>query len=265
MTDITKLFGEWASTYANFRPDYPAQLFDWLVANSAGQQRALDIGCGSGQASQALAARFDQVLACDSSHEQLAQAHHLNNLQLFVANASQLPLTSGSLDLIIVAQALHWFAGPEFFAEVRRTLRPGGLFCAWCYGLMHISPALDELVSELHGDLLKGYWPAGRVSVDAGYRDIPTDFPQIQVPAFAIELHWDFKHLLGYLRTWSAVQRWEREHGKDPLVIFLPRLTTAWGDTKQQRFVRWPLHFVAGYRATEPTIQVNGARRIDAR
>ena len=155
-------------------------------------------------------------------------------------------LKSASLDLITVAQALHWFADPAFFAEVRRCLRPDGLFCAWCYGLMQINPAVDALIEELHGELLKGYWPAGRASVDAGYRDIQTDFAQIRVPAFAIQLHWSFAQVLGYLRTWSAVRLWQREHGRDPLQIFSSRLSAAWGDTQQQHLVCWPLHFVAG-------------------
>ena len=247
MSDVTLLFGERASGYASFRPQYPHALFDWLADNSPRRQRALDIACGNGQASHALADRFEQVLACDSSVQQLREIHSASALQLFAADARRLPVQSASLDLITVAQALHWFADPALFAEVRRSLRPDGLFCAWCYGLMQINPVIDELIRELHGDLLNGYWPAGRASVDNGYRDILTDFPAIRVPDFAIQLHWSFEHLLGYLRTWSAVQRWEAEHQQDPLDLFLPRLTKAWGDTSQQHFVRWPLHFVAGY------------------
>jgi hypothetical protein len=95
--------------------------------------------------------------------------------------------------------------------------------------------------------LLKGYWPVGRATVDNGYRDIHTDFAQIRVPEFTIELHWGFQHLLGYLRTWSAVQRWEQEHRQDPVSLFQPGLARAWGDNRQQHLVRWPLHFVAGY------------------
>ncbi|MBF7730433.1 class I SAM-dependent methyltransferase [Pseudomonas sp. N040] len=247
MSDVTRLFGEKAGAYASFRPAYPAQLFDWLAAHSPGRQRALDIGCGNGQASQALLSRFDQVLACDSSLAQLAEARRQPALQLFAADARKLPLQPASLELVIVAQALHWFAGPAFFAEVGRVLKPGGLFCAWCYSLMQINPALDALIEELHGELLKGYWPAGRASVDAGYSDIQSGFAQIPVPPFSIQLDWSFAHMLGYLRTWSAVQLWQREHARDPLALFRTRLSEAWGDTQQRHLVSWPLHFVAGH------------------
>lgn len=247
MSDVTQLFGERASDYASFRPAYPAQLFDWLAANSPDRQRVLDIGCGNGQASQALSAHFAHVLACDSSFQQLCAVPATSAIQRFAADARRLPLRSSSCDLITVAQALHWFADARFFAEVSRLLRPDGFFCAWCYGLMRINPALDALIRQLHGELLEGYWPTGRAMVDNGYRDILTAFAQIRVPEFAIQLHWSFQHLLGYLRTWSAVQRWESEHQQDPVTLFLPQLTAAWGDTGQQHFVRWPLHFVAGY------------------
>jgi hypothetical protein len=82
--------------------------------------------------------------------------------------------------------------------------------------------------------------------VDACYRDIQTDFAQLRVPAFTIQLHWSFAHMLGYLRTWSAVQLWQREHGRDPLQGFIPELRAAWGDTQQEHLVSWPLHFIAG-------------------
>lgn len=246
MSEIARLFGARADAYASFRPGYPAELFAWLAEHSPGRQRALDIACGNGQASRPLLAHFAQVLACDASVEQLTAAQEPAGVQLFAADAEMLPLASASLDLIVVAQALHWFATPAFFAEAERLLRPGGLFCAWCYSLMRIDSAVDALIDEFYGETLAGYWPSGRASVDAGYRDLPAPFPRLPVPPFAIEAAWDFEQLIGYLGTWSAVQRWEREQGGDPLAQLLPALRQAWGDSQRPRFVRWPLHFLAG-------------------
>jgi SAM-dependent methyltransferase len=246
MSEIAQLFGARADAYASFRPQYPEALFDWLAGHSPGRQRALDIACGNGQASRPLRQHFAQVLACDASVEQLRAAEDLAGIELFAASAEAQPLAGASLDLIVVAQALHWFATPAFFAEVARLLRPGGLFCAWCYGLMRIDDALDSLIDEFYRSTLAGYWPDGRASVDAGYRDIQAPFPRIAPPAFAIEAHWTFDHLTGYLRTWSAVQRWERQQGRDPVAELTPALRQAWGNINQPRFVRWPLHFLTG-------------------
>lgn len=247
MSEIPALFGRRAGAYASFRPQYPGALFDWLAVNSPGPDRALDIACGNGQASRPLLKHFRQVLACDASPEQLHAAPDLLGIDCFAADATTQPLADASLDLIVVAQALHWFATPAFFAEVRRLLRPGGLFCAWCYSLLGIDEALDAVIDDFYRNTLDGYWPTGRASVESGYADIQPPFSRIEVPAFAIELEWDLEQLLGYLGTWSAVQKLEQASGRDPLLALQPRLCQAWGDGQQKRFVRWPLHFLAGF------------------
>lgn len=249
MSEITRLFGNRASAYASFRPQYPQALFAWLAANSPGQHRALDIACGNGQASRPLLGYFQQVLACDGSPEQLQAATDLTGVNAFAADAQALPLADASLDLIVVAQALHWFATPSFFAEVTRLLNPDGLFCAWCYSLLQIDDELDSVLHAFYRNTLGDYWPQGRASVDAGYSDIQLPFPQLAVPAFTIELEWDLPQLLGYLGTWSAVQKLEQASGRDPLIDLLPELEKAWGEPQRQRFVRWPLHFLAGIPA----------------
>jgi SAM-dependent methyltransferase len=246
MSEIAQLFGARASAYASFRPQYPAALFDWLAGQCAERQRALDIACGNGQASAPLRQHFAQVLACDASIEQLRAAETPAGISLFAANAEAQPLSSASLDLIVVAQALHWFATPDFFAEVTRLLKSGGIFGAWCYGLMRINSPVDELIDNFYRGTLDGYWPPGRASVDAGYRDIQAPFPRLEAPVFAIQAHWNFTQLTGYLRTWSAVQHWERRQGRDPVSELEPALLRAWGDIKQPRFVRWPLHLLVG-------------------
>lgn len=248
MSDVAQLFGAHASAYASFRPHYPDALFTWLAEHSPGQQRALDIACGNGQASRPLRQHFAQVLACDASLEQLRAGEDCQAIGRFVANAETQPLASASLDLIVVAQALHWFASPQFFREVTRLLKPRGLFCAWCYSLMRIDTPLDSLIDELYWHTLGSYWPEGRSSVDAGYRDIANPFTPLNPPAFAIETDWRLDQLLGYLRTWSAVQRYEQSHGHDPVRQLEAKLQQAWGDANRPRSVRWPLHFLAGTR-----------------
>jgi SAM-dependent methyltransferase len=246
MNEAAELFGTGATAYASFRPQYPDALFDWLARHSPQRQRALDIACGNGQASRPLRRHFAQVLACDASLEQLRAGRDWQDIRLFAATAQALPLPSTSLDLIVVAQALHWFAGPAFFAEVSRLLRPEGLFCAWCYGLTRTDSAVDALIDDFYGDTLAGYWLDGRGSVDAGYRDIALPLLRLEAPELTLEAVWNLSQLTGYLRTWSAVQRWQRKHGRDPVDALTPALRQAWGDPHQPRPIRWPLHLLAG-------------------
>lgn len=247
MDDSVQLFSIRSDDYAQFRPTYPDRLFEWLAEQCPQTRCALDIAAGSGQATLPLLAKFDRVIACDASHDQLTGGSGWQSVLRIAAEAARLPLRDGVADLVVVAQALHWFATPAFFAEARRVLAPGGLFCAWCYSLLQIEPTLDALITRLHGETLSGYWPNGRASVDAGYRDIQAPFETIAPPEFAIEANWNLPQLLGYLRTWSAVKQWQRTHAKDPVALLESELAQLWGDPEQRRCIRWPLHFLAGY------------------
>ena len=247
MSEIPRLFGNRAAAYSSFRPQYPDALFAWLAATCLERERALDIACGNGQASRPLRGLFNQVLACDASAEQLLAAPDLQGLGCFAAEASAQPLADASVDLIVVAQALHWFATPAFFAEAHRLLKPDGLFCAWCYNLLRIDDRVDAVIDDFYWNTLASYWPAGRASVDAGYQDIQPPFATLEMPSFAIELHWNLEQLTGYLGTWSAVQKLEQASGSDPISQLLPKLQQAWGNSQQKRLVRWPLHFITGF------------------
>lgn len=257
MDDSVRLFSARSHGYAQFRPTYPDSLFDWLAAQCSQTRVALDIAAGSGQASRPLISHFDQVIACDASPEQLLSSNEWRSVLRFASHAQQLPLQAHSVDLIVVAQALHWFATPVFFAEARRVLRDDGLFCAWCYSLITIEPAIDTVIKHLHGDILKGYWPKGRASVDAGYRDIQPPFKQLHTPEFAIEVQWDLHQFLGYLRTWSAVTQWQQAHGSDPIAPLEAELAQHWGSPETHRRVCWPLHLLAGFAKREAPWTMN--------
>ena len=247
MGDSVQLFSIRSDDYALFRPTYPDSLFNWLVEQCSKSRCALDVASGTGQAARALTDHFDRVIACDASAEQLAGTGDWRSAERFAAQAERLPLRDGVVDLLVVAQALHWFATPAFFAEAKRVLSADGLFCAWCYSLLHIEPSLDSLIGQLHSETLCGYWPPGRASVDAGYRDIQVPFETFQPPAFSIEARWNLPQLLGYLRTWSAVKRWQQSHDLDPVTELESEFKRLWGNPAHLRRVRWPLHFLAGY------------------
>lgn len=247
MTDSTRLFSFRSESYAQFRPSYPDSLFHWIAEQCPRTGLAIDVAAGSGQATLPLLGHFDRVVACDASPQQLNATHEWHGALRFAARAERLPLTDGIADLLVVAQALHWFATPAFFSEAKRVLAPDGLFCAWCYSLLHIEPALDAVLARLHGETLAAHWPEGRASVDSGYRDIQPPFETIRLPEYSVEVRWDLPQLLGYLRTWSAVKHWQEANGSDPVTRLEPELRYLWGEPERKREVRWPLHFIAGY------------------
>jgi SAM-dependent methyltransferase len=234
------LFSLQAADYARFRPVYPPELYTWLASKAPPRRLAVDVGTGNGQAAVALAAHFERVIGIEPSDEQRANAAAAARVEYRRGTAEATGLDAASADLLTVAQAIHWFNHPAFFAEVRRLVRPHGLFAFWCYGLTTISPEVDAAVHVYYEDLLGPYWEPERKMVEQGYRNIAVPFNPIAVPPFGMQLRWTFEHLLGYLGTWSPRKRFLAEKGKDALELAFPRLREAWG-AYGERPVSWPL------------------------
>lgn len=231
--------------YKAHRPGYPAALFDYLAAAVHGRRLAWDCGCGSGQATVPLAERFRQVVATDQSPRQLASAEHRPNICYVAAKAHAPPLAEVSCDLIAVAQALHWFAGERFYAQVRRVLSRGGLIAAWSYDLLEVNPAVDAVVRRLYRTL-QPWWPPERRHVEERYVNIPFPFEPLPAPPFAMTAHWNYERLVGYLGTWSATAACRRETGHDPVAAVADELARRWGNPATPLEVRWVLTLRVG-------------------
>jgi SAM-dependent methyltransferase len=155
-------------------------------------------------------------------------------------------LPERSCDLVTVAQALHWFCGDPFYAEVRRVLKPGGIFAAWTYTLLRGEPELDVMVEDFYRNMVGPWWPPERHWVDLAYRDIPFPFVDIATPAFEIRLEWTLDDLLAYLRTWSATQRYMKEKGSDPCIELGERLLSVWPRRNERKSIIWPIALRCG-------------------
>src|SRR5258707_12485091 len=141
-------FSKQAADYAIFRPGYPHELFDYLGSIAPSRQLAWDCGTGSGQAAVGLALVFDRVIATDASEKQIANAQQHEHVEYRVSPAEDSGIDSGTVDLIMVAQALHWFVLSRFYAEAQRVLKPDGVFAASAYNLLQIEPVIDKVVNR---------------------------------------------------------------------------------------------------------------------
>ena len=239
-------FSGHAAVYQAARPDYPAALHEFLVGEAPSRQRAWDAGCGNGQASVALARYFQAVIATDPSAEQIANASLRDNISYRVEPAEQSSLESGSVDLVCVAQALHWFDLGRFHAEVRRVLKPRGVVAFWTYADCRVDAEVDAHKDRLYIELTGPYWPPERALVESGYASLPFPFERIPTPTFEMRMQWDLAHYLAYLRSWSATQRYLRALGQDPVSLIETDLAEAWGDPARERSVRWEFHLHCG-------------------
>jgi methyltransferase family protein len=239
-------FSTQAREYTQFRPRYPRELFAFLSSLPQRREAAWDCGTGNGQAAVDLAEWFDDVIATDPSANQVAHAEPRANVKYLVATAEECPLASGSIDLVTVAQALHWFGLDGFYAQARRVGRAGSVLAAWSYPLANISPPVDRIVAYLYGDLLGSYWPPERKLIEERYQTIAFGFDEIPAPEFAMTAQWNLRDLIGYLGTWSSVQKYGQRHGGDPLAQVAADLAEAWGAAETLRLVRWPLYLRVG-------------------
>jgi SAM-dependent methyltransferase len=246
MTGFKDHFSGHAALYADCRPSYPPALAEALAELAPARGLALDCGCGSGQLSVLLAEPFDRVEATDASAAQIAQAVPHSKVTYKVAPAEASGLHDASCDLVVAAQAAHWFDLPRYWAEVARVLKPGGLAALVGYGLLRIDAELDAAVDAFYTDGVGRFWPPERRLVDGGYREIDFPFREVTPPLIDMTAEWSRAQFLGYVATWSAVKAAEKQ-GLDPLPAFTDAVRALWPDESRCRTVRWPLLLRVGY------------------
>jgi len=231
-------FSGHARHYAAHRPGYPAELFDFLAAECRAHDLAWDCATGNGQAARSLASRFRRVVATDASAEQIASAEPADGVEFYVAPAEASALPANSVDLVTVAQALHWFNVELFFDEACRVLKPGGLLACWSYHRCRVEPAIAELIEAVF-DEVEDYWPPERDIVENRYRDIILPFHEFAAGPFSMTIAWNADEMINYMKTWSASRRYLAEHGREAVEKYAADLRQRWGPGV--RDVSWPL------------------------
>jgi SAM-dependent methyltransferase len=240
------LFSQHSRAYASHRPSYPDEMFAYLASVAPGRSLAWDCGTGNGQAAVGLARYFERVIATDASAEQIRNAFPNDRVTYKVANAEEPGLEPGSVDLVTVAQALHWFDLDAFYAAAKRVLRRDGVLAAWAYALCRTTPDVDRIIDDFYFEGVGPYWPKERALVDDGYRSIPFPFDELQPPEFSIVREWDMADMLAYLRTWSPVRLFIAANGYDPVEGIEEPLADAWGDLEEKKTVVWPIFMRIG-------------------
>jgi SAM-dependent methyltransferase len=241
-------FSKQAADYAKLRPRYPQAIFEYLGRIVPSRGLAWDCATGNGQAAVGLAAVFERVIATDASAKQISKAQPHERVEYRVAPAEKSAIETSTVDVVMVAQALHWFDLDRFYAEVKRLLKPRGVFAASAYKFFHITPAIDEVVNNrYYKEVVGAFWPPERMLVER-FEELPFPFAGLEAPSFEMIAQWQLEHLVGYLRSWSATQRFIAANERDPLKEIDDNLRDAWGDAKQTRRVAWPLTLRVGVK-----------------
>jgi ubiquinone/menaquinone biosynthesis C-methylase UbiE len=231
-------FSTHSNLYKQFRPEYPAELFDWIFQQVSNFDTAWDCGTGNGQIAKVLATKFKNVFATDISEQQLLNAEKLPNIKYSKQAAELTNLPDYSFDLITVGQAIHWFNFSKFYEEVNRISRNNALIAVVGYGTHLINPEIDTIIDKLYSDILGGFWDKERKYIEENYLTIPFPFKEIKCPNFFSQYSWDLPHLIGYLETWSAVKHYQKEKNLNPVLLIKKELQAIWkeGEMKQVIF-----------------------------
>ncbi|MEX2511937.1 MAG: class I SAM-dependent methyltransferase [Cyclobacteriaceae bacterium] len=233
-------FSTQSDHYAQFRPNYPSAFFAYLETIIPHKVCAWDCGTGNGQVAVALSKWFEKVYATDISPNQIKHAKKRYNIQYSVQPAENTNFDNGTFDLIMVAQAIHWFDFDQFYAEVRRTAKDAAWIAIIGYGKIKVSPAIDDIIYRFYQEVIGPYWDRERKYIEENYETIPFPFKETPVPSFTLQASWTLEHLIGYLQTWSAVKKFIGQNGFNPVDALIPPLKRQW-EGQQTKAITFPM------------------------
>lgn len=215
--------------YQQYRPSYPIALWKYLSTLLPKACIAWDCGCGTGQATAPLKKICSEVWATDISKTQLAQAPPLEGVIYQQASAEKSGLLEGHFNLILAAQAAHWFHLPAFYQEAQRVASPNARLLVMGYGLIEtVHVVIQAAIHQLYFQILSGYWDIERRHIDSQYSTLYFPFETLPWPDFYIQVEWCLSQLLGYLNTWSAKQPLLAAGKSDEWMEWEKQLTRKW-------------------------------------
>lgn len=176
MTERALSFGSVAAAYERFRPGYPDELVDEVLAYAGRPLRtALEIGAGTGKATRVFARRGIAVTATDPDPDMLAELRlHVPGTVVTVCAAFEdLPLTP-RYDLVFAAASLHWTRPDERLSRVAAMLEPEGVFASFGGPLRLADDELERAVRAVRSPYLSD---DGAPSPDGTPADAPMQWP----------------------------------------------------------------------------------------
>jgi SAM-dependent methyltransferase len=230
------LFSEQSKIYAQFRPAYPQELFDYILKFVEEKKHAWDCATGNGQAAKVLSDYFEKVEASDISEAQIANAIRKPNIEYHICPAEKTPFANNSFDLITVAQAYHWLNWKEFYDEATRVGRSNAIVAIWTYNLLiGDDEKLNQVIKHFYRDITGPYWDYERRFVDNGYATVDFNFQPLPPHKFETTFNWNRDQLKGYFQSWSAVQKYMNVNQQNPIDLIEKDIDAIWKEDEEKQ------------------------------
>jgi SAM-dependent methyltransferase len=220
-------FAGTAEAYLRYRPPYPAALLDDLIMRARLPFRPvlLDLACGPGRVSLALAASFDRVLALDLELEMVrvgaveAARRDVTNVTWLVGRAEEANFEPESVDVITIGDAFHRLDQNAVITNALNWLKPGG--CIVTLGTRGLLAGGEDWMDTV-AMIARRRLPAGAAAARRGAAVTPeavadvlerSGFVDVQTHSFSQPWEWSFEDVVGYLRSTSVCS--EQALGQD--------------------------------------------------
>ncbi|CAL5431119.1 unnamed protein product [Camellia sinensis] len=259
--EMADLFKKQGKLYWKSRPSYPEELFQFIASKTPSHDLVWDVGTGSGQAARSVAAIYKNVIATDTSQGQLDFAPNLPNVQyrctppnMSLTELENMVSEQTSVDLVAIAQALHWFDLPTFYQQVKWVLKkPDGVIAAWTYTMPEVNDGVDSIFRRVYFVDSRPYWDSGRNLVVDKYKSINFPFEPVDgvdhTGPFEFKIEWlmDLEDYLTYTRSGSAYQT-AHDKGVELLTEdVVEEFKRAWNeDGNGQMVVKFPVYLRIG-------------------
>lgn len=240
-------FSSIANAYNAGRISYPEELYTFLAGQCEEQACAWDCATGSGQAAADLSKHFHRVIATDISDSLLSHATKKENIVFRAAPAESSGITTSTIDLVTVAQAIHWFELDKFWDEAVRVLKPNGILAFWGYVWPVVNDQIDSLF-KTYRTTIADYWPEKIHYLQRGYVNVDAPLKRLGNPNFYIMERWTASQYLKHLSSWSGTRYYREALRADPVSEIEEAVNTIWGD--EIRTVKWSL-ILKVYQKTE--------------
>jgi len=216
-------FSGHSSGYAKYRPGYPKEIYDRILefggVDFSQKGVAVDVGCGSGQATKELLKYFPKIFGVEPSSEQLSQAEKIDGIEYICSRAEKTPLPDQIADIVTSASAVHWFQLDEFWNEVDRLLRPGGVVAVWSYKNYVFTK--NEEANKFYEKFLERivkFWAPQLNRLQEGYKDIIPPFPRTERHKILKTVEISLSQYIGLLNTSSGYQNFIQSHPEEKLL-----------------------------------------------